>query len=392
MKRIAIAVVAYVLLTAPTIAFGADEITKDDLDAARRHRNAVSAELEQVAIDYEAAVQSTADLEEQTSRLTADITRVEANLVATRESAASIARELYIAGRTSRLNRFLFAGSINEANVAQQYLEYATADDVATLQRFRALRAEYDDRQVELVAATARQAAAAADLDRLADELLDRLTTADAEYDALVAAYEEQEYRKWLATSTTTTTTTTTVAPVTTTAPPRVTTTTAPGTTTTSTAPTTTAPTTTAPPAEPPPSEPPPATMACPVDGATSFTDTWGAPRSGGRTHEGVDMIAARGTPLVAIEAGTVFRAYNGGLGGIVVWLRGRSGDEYYYAHLDGWAPGLSEGDKLAAGELLGYVGNTGNARYTIPHLHFELHPDGGVAVNPYPLVKGLCG
>lgn len=132
--------------------------------------------------------------------------------------------------------------------------------------------------------------------------------------------------------------------------------------------------------------------MACPVDGATSFTDTWGAPRSGGRTHEGVDMIASRGTRLVAIEAGTVFRAYSGGLGGVVVWLRGDSGDEYYYAHLDGWAPGLSVGDDLAVGELLGYVGNTGNARYTIPHLHFEHHPGGGSAINPYPLVKGLCG
>ena len=103
-------------------------------------------------------------------------------------------------------------------------------------------------------------------------------------------------------------------------------------------------------------------------------------------------MIASRGTPLVAIEAGTVFRAYSGGLGGVVVWLRGAGGDEYYYAHLDAWAPGLAIGDRLAVGELLGYVGNTGNARYTIPHLHFEFHPGGGGAVNPYPLVKDLCG
>ena len=91
-------------------------------------------------------------------------------------------------------------------------------------------------------------------------------------------------------------------------------------------------------------------------------------------------------------EQVTVFRAYNGGLGGIVVWLRGESGDEYYYAHLDDWAPGLAVGDRLSAGQQLGYVGNTGNARYTVPHLHFEFHPGGGGAINPYPLVKGLCG
>ena len=102
-------------------------------------------------------------------------------------------------------------------------------------------------------------------------------------------------------------------------------------------------------------------------------------------------MIAARGTPLVAIEAGTVKRMRNGGLGGITVTLKGNSGDEFYYAHLDGWASGLSVGQSLAVGELLGYVGNTGNAQYTIPHLHFEWAPGGGAAVNPYPLVADLC-
>ena len=102
-------------------------------------------------------------------------------------------------------------------------------------------------------------------------------------------------------------------------------------------------------------------------------------------------MIAARGTPLVAIEAGVVFRMGNGGRGGVTVWLRAANGDEYFYAHLDAWAPRLSVGTRLDLGELLGTVGNTGNARYTVPHLHFEHHPGGGNAVNPYPLVAELC-
>ena len=102
-------------------------------------------------------------------------------------------------------------------------------------------------------------------------------------------------------------------------------------------------------------------------------------------------MIAVRGTPLVALEAGTVFRMRNGGLGGVTVWLRSETGDEYYYAHLDAWAPGIGVGSDVAAGAALGTVGNTGNARYTVPHLHFEYHPDGGAAVNPYPLVAELC-
>ena len=130
----------------------------------------------------------------------------------------------------------------------------------------------------------------------------------------------------------------------------------------------------------------------CPVDGFNTFTDTWGAPRSGGWRHEGVDMLAARGTPVVAVEDGSVDRMRNGGAGGITVWLRGLSGDTYYYAHLDGWAPGLSVGQEVSAGDRLGTVGSTGNAPSHVPHLHWEYHPGGGRAVNPTPLARELCG
>jgi murein DD-endopeptidase MepM/ murein hydrolase activator NlpD len=102
-------------------------------------------------------------------------------------------------------------------------------------------------------------------------------------------------------------------------------------------------------------------------------------------------MIASKGTPLVAIEAGRISRLSNSSLGGITIWLAGNSGASYYYAHLDGYASGLSSGQSVSAGQLVGYVGNSGNARYTVSHLHFEHHPGGGSAVNPYPLVAGLC-
>ena len=103
-------------------------------------------------------------------------------------------------------------------------------------------------------------------------------------------------------------------------------------------------------------------------------------------------MLGARWTPLVALESGSILRMGNGGLGGITIWLKGNSGHQYYYAHLEAWADGLRVGQKVSAGELIGYMGTSGNAPDYIPHVHFEYHPGGGAAINPYPLVKGLCG
>jgi murein DD-endopeptidase MepM/ murein hydrolase activator NlpD len=126
------------------------------------------------------------------------------------------------------------------------------------------------------------------------------------------------------------------------------------------------------------------------VAGAAFFSDTWGHPRSGGRSHQGVDMMAAAGTPLAAIYSGTVSLKVNS-LGGNTIWLTS-GGDQYYYAHLQSYASGLSSGQSVSEGQIIGTVGSSGNASSAYPHLHFEYHPGGGSAVNPYPLVKSICG
>jgi peptidoglycan LD-endopeptidase LytH len=123
--------------------------------------------------------------------------------------------------------------------------------------------------------------------------------------------------------------------------------------------------------------------IVCPVIGGSAWGDTWGAPRSGGRRHQGVDMLAPIGTPLVAVVSGLAQHRTNR-LGGITVSLLGDNGNTYYYAHLDAYEG--PEG-RVGQGQVIGYVGDTGNAT-GVPHLHFEVRPNGGVPVNPTPSVR----
>lgn len=127
----------------------------------------------------------------------------------------------------------------------------------------------------------------------------------------------------------------------------------------------------------------------CPVQGRSSFIDSWGYARSGGRKHKGVDMMSPRNTPLVAVVDGRIKLSSNS-LGGWTAHLYADNGTVYYYAHLEGHATNLTSGQRVAKGTVVGYVGNSGNARYTSTHVHFEIRPN-GKAVNPYPTVRSAC-
>ena len=131
---------------------------------------------------------------------------------------------------------------------------------------------------------------------------------------------------------------------------------------------------------------------ACPLDPwLTHFVDSWGFPRSGGRSHRGADLMGPMGAPVYAFTDGVIIRQSNNRLGGRTLYLRGDDNQVYYYAHLQGYAPAGSAGNRVQAGEHIAYNGNTGNARGGPAHIHFERHPGGGSAVNPYPWLARAC-
>jgi len=148
----------------------------------------------------------------------------------------------------------------------------------------------------------------------------------------------------------------------------------------------------------------PPHTIIFPVVGHVSYADDFGEPRAQGG-HPGNDILAARGAPVVAVEPGRIAFWTTSATAGCMLYLYGRSGTSYQYIHLNNdltrrndnrgsciagvaYAVGLHDGDEVRAGQLIGYVGDSGDADGRHPHLHFELHPGGGSPVSPFPWLQ----
>lgn len=133
-----------------------------------------------------------------------------------------------------------------------------------------------------------------------------------------------------------------------------------------------------------------PSALAIPVDGITAqqLQNTWGAARYGGRRHKGIDIMAPRNTPIRSVTEGIVEIKGMRGLGGQVVTITGPGGYRHYYAHLEEYGPQVV-GDWVQAGEIIGYVGTSGNAAVSPPHLHYGIYAPSGGAMNPYPFLRG---
>jgi peptidoglycan LD-endopeptidase LytH len=387
---------AAIVVAVSTPAFA--DVTEADVDRAREQLRLVTERLADEVTRYDAAVGEEALLLDRLDLLVVQLTARERELVVARAAARDRAAEMYMVAGV--VVPEVGTEEVGRLPTRYVYLASVSQTDREVVNRLEVARRDFEQQTALVEQAVGEQTALRAEMEGLVTYIYEELDTANATYrqvrdeweaaEAARIAREEQARIEaaFLATSTTTTTlpptTTTTTGSVTTTLPPVTTTTLAGSTTTLPETTTTTIPettTTTIPPA--------PGSRACPVDGATTFTDSWGAPRPGGRSHSGTDLLAAKGTPLVAIEAGVIWSPGWHSAGGLGLYIKADSGDTWYYAHLDAYVSGLVGGLRVEVGQLVGYVGDTGNA--STPHLHLGWQPGGGSYQNPYPVVAALC-
>lgn len=377
------------------------EVSESDVAEARDELRELTTRLSEEVTRYELAVVEELELRERLDQLVLDLVDREQELVLAQRAALERVADMYMSAGAASTGA-LAVGEIVEMPARFAYLDSVAQTDRAVVVRLEAARRDYRRLQDLLEETLTRQALLRGDMEETLDEIYAELEAANAEYQAIKAEWEAQEAERirleeeqrrlelFLSTSTTTTTTTTPPATnppttVTNTTAPGETTTTAPGEAATTTVASTTtqpSPSTTVPPAEP-------GVRICPVDGATTFRDSWGEPRPGGRGHAGTDMMAAPGTPLVAIESGVIWYMSWHYAGGNGLYIDGDSGDRWYYAHMQDYAPGIATGVTVTAGQLVGYVGSTGNA--STPHLHLGYLPGADYYDNPYPIVAALC-
>jgi murein DD-endopeptidase MepM/ murein hydrolase activator NlpD len=244
------------------------------------------------------------------------------------------AAEMYRSGGVDYLMLLFTADTLDDMLMRLEYVQRLGTQDAETIAEVKALQDELNAKRASILELQSQQSSEAAELKKKSDALQKKLKSIQSEYNALQAKLDAARKAA----------------------------------------------------NKPATSKVGANGMVFPVRGAYHYSNTWGAARSGGRTHKGTDIMASRGTPCVAIMSGTI-RAKSSSLGGLTIWLTADNGWAFYYAHLNAYA---RTSGRVTAGQVIGYVGSTGNASASAPHLHFEIHPGGGAAVNPYPYLRAM--
>lgn len=360
-----VAVAVLLLVTLPHPA-GADA---EDLASAQQRANRAADELSKAEEQLAHAEDTVANLEER-------VARVDARVAAVRDQVRQLAVRQYVQG-TSQITRLLRMADANQVVRAQQYASVVAETSTDALGQYRADKADLRDEVAALEREQDARADVIRDLRRRQDDAMTELARL-ARLEEARAAREEEQRRADVAAAATAATATTAPAAAAAdpspsgrepssepTAPPRA-----------ATTPTTRAPA-------------PSVTTAdwvCPVQGPRAFSNDYGAPRGGGARHQGNDILAPKGTPVVANVAGVVTQR-TGAISGLAYFLAGDDGNRYFGAHLDSF--GAS--GRVAAGTRIGTVGDTGDAKGGPPHLHFEIHPGGRGYTNPYSTLVKYC-
>jgi murein DD-endopeptidase MepM/ murein hydrolase activator NlpD len=304
----------------------AQELAKlqSDMSSTLNSVRAAQKQLDQVVRSYETARNKMESLNAQISATQAAIQALDSQLGVVRGSINARAASTYRSGPTGLMNVLMEARTYREFSTAVDIIEAISSKDSQALKSFLGLREETARLQAQLDAQRAEQQKAVGELERRQKQMQGSLKTLGKQYESVKAKFEDGK-----------------------------------------------------------------SGFVFPVKAPYSYVDSWGAPRPGGRRHQGTDIFALKGTPVLAVVSGTIEQLGDNPLGGIKLWLRS-PGDNwsYYYAHLNGYGPGIKNGTKVKKGQVLGYVGTTGNAAATPPHLHFETHVPASAATNPYPILK----
>ncbi len=352
MKR-SIALLAALVIVAVAAAPAGAEVTQEQLREAKATMNAKAAALSAQLDRLDAILRQQADYESRISALQDQITDRNREIALSEAAAREQARAMYV-GAGGSLATAATPESITESDTRNAYLQVVVNSDADAVNRLVFLQDDQAALQEELGGLLVQQQGLADEATALSDEMQQALTEANDEYQALYSQWQKEEAARIAKARAA-------AAAAAAAAAGRY-------------------------------NGPIDATgRACPVAGATYFRDSWGEPRPGGREHHGTDLMAAEGTPLVAIENGSVWSMGYNYLGGNGIYIRGDSGDVYYYAHLQRYYPGIQTGMRVSVNQYIGYVGHTGDA--TAPHLHLGWYPGGyanGIK-NPYPLVVKLC-